>query len=137
MKALMSEVLCTCCDLSYAQDKIVLKNGTLDVEVIENSGLIFEFIYSKKELVNEKSKNEISYIIYASGRKEVCNQIFQVPVVKSMNGWEKFVTTHLASDIEGLTRMDEIAATPGREGALAFRQGYKGADYLRKPNILP
>lgn len=128
MKVFILAVLCTCCNLSYAQDKVVLKNGdSLDVKIVRITNSIIEFTYPKEEVVNEKSKKEIAYIVYASGRKEVCNQVFQVPAVKGKDDWEKVVITHLASDVEGLTRVDEVTATSGWGGALASSKGYKGA----------
>lgn len=125
---LILAVLCVCGSLSYAQDKVVLRNGeSLDVKIVRSTNTAIEFTYPKEELVNEKSKKEISYIVYASGRKEECNQTFQVPVIKGKNDWEKVIITHLASDVEGLTRVDEIAATSGWGGSLGSSMGYKDA----------
>lgn len=125
---LILAVLCVCGSLSYAQDKVVLRNGeSLDVKIVRSTNTAIEFTYPKEELVNEKSKKEISYIVYASGRKEECNQTFQVPVIKGKNDWEKVIITHLASDVEGLTQVDEIAATSGWGGSLGSSMGYKDA----------
>lgn len=125
---LILAVLCVCGSLSYAQDKVVLRNGeSLDVKIVRSTNTAIEFTYPKEELVNEKSKKEISYIVYASGRKEECNQTFQVPVIKGKKDWEKVIITHLASDVEGLTRVDEIAATSGWGGSLGSSMGYKDA----------
>lgn len=125
---LILAVLCICGSLSYAQDKVVLRNGkSLDVKIVSSTNTAIGFTYPKEELVNEKSKKEISYIVYASGRKEECNQTFQVPVIKGKNDWEKVIITHLASDVEGLTRVDEIAATSGWGGSSGSSMGYKDA----------
>ena len=128
MRVFMLAALCTCCSLSYAQDKVVLRNGdSLDIKIVKSTNSAIEFIYPKEELVNERSKKEISYIVYASGRKEACNQTFQVPIVKDKDDWKKVVVTHLVSDVEGLNRVGEITATSGWGGALASSKGYKGA----------
>lgn len=120
--------LCACSCISYAQDKVVLRTGeSIEVKVVKSTNSAIEFTYPNEELVNEKSKKEISYIVYASGRKEECNQTFQVPVIKSKDDWEKVVVTHLASDVEGLIRVDEIAATSGWGGTLGSSKGYKDA----------
>lgn len=125
---LILAVLCVYGSLSYAQDKVVLRNGeSLDVKIVRSTSTSIEYTYPKEELVNEKSKKEISYIVYASGRKEVCNQAFQVPAIKGKNDWEKVIITHLASDVEGLTRVDEIVVTSGWGGSLGSSKGYKGA----------
>lgn len=125
---LILAVLCACSSLSYAQDKVVLRNGeSLDVKIVKSTNSAIEFTYPNEDLVNEKSKKEISYIVYASGRKEKCNQTFQVPIIKSKDDWEKVVVTHLASDVEGLTRVDEISATSGWGGTLGSSKGYKDA----------
>lgn len=125
---LILAVLCVYGSMSYAQDKVILRNGeSLDVKIVRSTNTTIEFTYPKEELVNEKSKKEISYIVYASGRKEECNQTFQVPVIKGKNDWEKVIITHLASDAEGLTRVNEIAATSGWGGSLGSSMGYKDA----------
>lgn len=120
--------LCACGSLSYAQDKVVLRNGSsLDVKIVKSTNASIEFAYPGEELVNEKSKKEISYIVYASGREEECNQTFQVPVINGKDDWDKVVVTHLASDVEGLTRVGEVAATSGWGGTLGSGMGYKDA----------
>lgn len=123
--------LCACGSLSYAQDKVVLRNGSsLDVKIVKSTNASIEFTYPGEELVNEKSeksKKEVSYIVYASGRKEECNQTFQVPVINGKDDWDKVVVTHLASDVEGLTRVGEVAATSGWGGTLGSSMGYKDA----------
>lgn len=121
-------VLFAYCGLSYAQDTVVLRNGeSLNVKIVKSTNSFIEFTYPGEELINEKSKKEISYIVYANGRKEECNQKFRVPIIKGKGDWEKVVITHLASDVDGLTRVDEIAATSGWGGSFGSSVGYKNA----------
>ena len=112
----------------YAQDKVVLKNGEeLNVKVVKNDEKTIEFQYSGESMVNVKSKREIKKIVYESGREETINVGIEVPVITSADDWEKVVETYLESDVEGLTRVDEIKATSGWGGALGSSLGYKGA----------
>ena len=97
---------------AYAQDKVILKNGEeLNVKVVKNDEKTIEFQYPGETLLNVKNKREISCIIYESGRKEEINQGIEVPVITSEKDWEKVVETYMESDVEGLTRVDEIKAT--------------------------
>lgn len=113
---------------AYAQDKVILKNGEeLNVKVVKNDEKTIEFQYPGETLLNVKNKREISCIIYESGRKEEINQGIEVPVITSEKDWEKVVETYLESDVEGLTRVDEIKATSGWGGSLGSSLGYKGA----------
>ena len=113
---------------SYAQDKVFLKNGEeLNVKVVKNDEKTIEFQYSGESMVNVKSKREIKKIVYESGREETINVGIEVPVITSADDWEKVVETYLESDVEGLTRVDEIKATSGWGGALGSSLGYKGA----------
>ena len=111
-----------------AQDKIFLKNGdSLVVNIIKNTEEIVQYQYSNESLINEKSKREINYIIFSSGRKEVCKVGIEVPIITNPDDWEKVVETYLEADVAGLTRVDEIKATSGWGGAMASSLGYKGA----------
>ena len=112
----------------YAQDKVVLKNGEeLNVKVVKNDEKNIEFQYPGESMVNVKNKREIKKIVYESGREETINVGIEVPVITSADDWEKVVETYLESDVEGLTRVDEIKATSGWGGALGSSLGYKGA----------
>ena len=112
----------------YAQDKVVLKNGeVLNVKVVKNDEKTIEFQYPGESMVNVKNKREIKKIVYESGREETINVGIEVPVITSADDWEKVVETYLESDVEGLTRVDEIKATSGWGGALGSSLGYKGA----------
>lgn len=111
-----------------AQDKVVLRSGdTLNVKVKKVGTNTIEFSYANEDLVNEKSKNEVSCIIYASGRKEEFNQGIIVPKITNPSDWEKVVETYLESDVVGLTRVGELKATSGWGGSLGSSLGYKGA----------
>lgn len=112
----------------FAQDKVYLRNNTcIDVKIVKSNDKTIEYTYPDESLINEKSKKEISYIIYANGRKEECNKTFEIPIIESNKDWEKVVITYLPSDVEGLTRVDEIKATSGWGGALGSSLGYKDA----------
>ena len=113
---------------SYAQDKVILKNGEeLNVKVVKNNEKTIEFQYPGESMVNEKNKREIKKIVYESGREEIFNVGISVPEIKGEKDWEKVIETYLEADVEGLTRVDEIKATSGWGGALASSLGYKGA----------
>ena len=112
----------------YAQDKVVLKNGEeLNVKVVKNDEKNIEFQYPGESMVNVKNKREIKKIVYESGREEVINVGINVPEINSEKDWEKVIETYLESDVEGLTRVDEIKATSGWGGSLGSSLGYKGA----------
>lgn len=112
----------------FAQDTIALKNGeSIYVKITKDGSNEVEFTYPNETITNTKSKKEIAYIVFASGRREECHQGIQVPKITSPNDWEKVVVTYLESDVEGLTRVDEIKATSGWGGSLGSSIGYKGA----------
>ena len=111
---------------AYAQDKVVLKNGKeLSVKIVKNDESTIEFQYPGESLLNVKNKREIKCIIYESGRIEEVNQGIEIPIIKNEKDWEKVVETYLESDVEGLTRVDEIKATSGWGGAMGSSLGYK------------
>lgn len=116
------------CVSMYSQDKVYLRDKSyLDVKVIRSTDKAIEFTYPHEIIVNEKSKKEISYIVYGSGRREEYNQTFRVPIITGKGDWEKVIITHLASDVDGLTRVDEVAATSGWGGSFGSSVGYKNA----------
>lgn len=113
---------------SYAQDKLFLKNGEeLNVKVVKNDEKTIEFQYPGESMVNVKNKREIKKIVYESGREEDINVGINVPEIKSGDDWKKVVETYLETDVEGLTRVDEIKATSGWGGSLGSSMGYKDA----------
>ena len=111
-----------------AQDKVILKNGEeLNVKVVKNDEKVIEFQYPGEALLNVKNKREIKQIVYESGRVEEINQGIKIPVITSEKDWEKVVETYIESDVEGLTRVDQIKATSGWGGSLGSSLGYKDA----------
>lgn len=111
-----------------AQDKVVLKNGEeLNVKIVQNNSASIQFQYPNESLINEKTKREIKYIIFSSGRKEECSQGITVPTITSADDWEKVVETYTESEVEGLTHVGELKATSGWGGMMGSSMGYKGA----------
>lgn len=111
-----------------AQDKVVLRSGEeLNVKIVQNGETSIQYQFPGEEMLNEKNKREIKYIVYASGRREECSQGIEVPVIKSMNDWKKVVITYVESDVIGLKRVGEVKATSGWGGPLGSSMGYKGA----------
>ena len=112
-----------------AQDKVVLRSGEeLNVKIVQNGETSIQFQYPGEEMLNEKNKREIKYIVYASGRREECSQGIEVPVIKSKSDWKKkVVITYVESDVVGLKRVGELKATSGWGGPLGSSMGYKGA----------
>ncbi len=96
---------------SFAQDKIVLKDGTeLNVKVIESNSKCVIFTYPNEEVRNEKSKSVIDYILYASGRRE---EGIKIPTIESEKDWEKVILTTDKNDVEGLTKVKYIKVSGG------------------------
>ena len=111
-----------------AQDKVVLRSGEeLNVKIVQNGETSIQFQFPGEEMLNEKNKREIKYIVYASGRREECSQGIEVPVIKSKSDWKNVVITYLESDVVGLKRVGELKATSGWGGPLGSSMGYKGA----------
>ena len=111
-----------------AQDKVYLKNGEeLNVKIVKNDEKTIEFQYPGESMLNVKNKREIKKIVYESGREELINVGINVPIIESEKDWEKVVETYLETDVEGLTRVDEIKATSGWGGSLGSSLGYKEA----------
>lgn len=134
MKKLLFAILSLFLGMSaYAQDKVVLKNGEeLNVKVVKNDEKTIEFQYPGESMVNVKNKREIKKIVYESGREEMINVGINVPEINSEKDWEKVIETYLESDVEGLTRVDEIKATSGWGGSLGSSLGYKDAIKILK-----
>ncbi len=127
-KFLLLLFLITCSMNIFAQDTIAFKNGErIYVKITKDGSNEVEFTYPNETITNTKSKKEIAYIVFASGRREECHQGIQVPQITSPKDWEKVVVTYLESDVEGLTRVDEIKATSSWGGSLGSSIGYKGA----------
>ena len=102
-----------------AQDKVVLRSGEeLNVKIVQNGETSIQYQFPGEEMLNEKNKREIKYIMYASGRREECSQGIEVPVIKSKNDWKNVVITYVESDVIGLKRVGEVKATSGWGGHL-------------------
>lgn len=111
-----------------AQDKVVLRSGEeLNGKVVQNGETSIQFQYPGEEMLNEKNKREIKYIVYASGRREECSQGIEVPEIKGKDDWKKVVVTYVESDVIGLKRVSEQKATSGWGGSLGSSMGYKDA----------
>ena len=111
-----------------AQDKVVLRSGEeVNVKIVQSGETSIQYQFPGEELVNEKNKREIKYIVYASGRREECSQGIEVPEIKGKADWKKVVVTYVESDVVGLKRVGELKATSGWGGALGSSMGYKGA----------
>lgn len=111
---------------AYAQDTVALKNGEkLFVKVVANKEASIIFTYPGEDLQNEKSKREISYIVYASGRREEIHYGLDLPVINGEEDWEKVIETYVEADVTGLTRVQELKAKSGWGGAAGSNLGYK------------
>ena len=111
-----------------AQDRIVKRRGeTIEVNITKSTDDAVEYVYPGETVVNEVSKKSLSKIIYSSGRVEVCNTNFALPVINGKEDWKKVVVTYLESDVRGLTRVKEIKATSGWGGSLMSSVGYNDA----------
>ncbi len=118
--------LISCATFVNAQDTIALKTGEkLFVKVTANKESTVMFTYPGEDLQNEKSKREISYIVYASGRKEEIHYGLELPVINGEDDWEKVIETYVEADVAGLTRVKELKAKSGWGGAAGSNLGYK------------
>lgn len=105
-------------------DKIVMRGGdTLFVNIIRSTPDFVEFSYPNEDLINSEYKNGILQIIYKSGRIEECSAKLQLAEINGKNDWEKVIITFLESDVQGLTRVEQITATSAWGGALATGRG--------------
>ncbi len=111
-----------------AQDKIIYRNGdTLSVKIIKNTPDIVEYKYPNEDLINQEYKNALSKIIYNSGRVENCKSESNLAKVNGIEDWEKVILTTNSDDIKGLTKVGEVIGKSGWGGAMAQREGNKGA----------
>ena len=96
---------------SNAQDKVVLNTGdTLTVFVTKNTDSFIEFTYPNETTVNEKSKKEISCIIFSSGRREeIVKQSISIPKISNKSDWEKVIVTSNIDDVQGLEKVKSIS----------------------------
>ena len=114
---LISALLCGCIH-SYAQDMVVLRDGTkLEVKVVESNESDIVYIFPNEEVRNKKAKKLIEYIQYASGRKEIC-QSLTMPIIESWEDWGKVIVTTNRDDVEGLQLIESVSVSAGAGGAL-------------------
>ena len=100
--------------VSFAQDKVVLRDSTvLNVYVVEANEKSIFFTYPNESMKNEKTKNQIAYILYASGRREEFKQGIQVPVITNKDDWEKVVITSNREDVSGLEMVKSLTVSGG------------------------
>ena len=101
-----------------AQDKVVLRTGdTLTVNVTKNTETAIEFTYPNETAVNEKQKRDISFIIYASGRREeIKQQGIAIPEISGEDDWEKVVVTSNRDDVAGLSKVKSLSVSAGNGG---------------------
>lgn len=113
-KILLLSYFMLVCVASNAQDKVVLRDSTiLNVNVVEINDKSIFFSYPNETLRNEKPKNQIAYIIYASGRREEFKQSVQIPVITNSEDWEKVIVTNNREDINGLEMIQSITVSGG------------------------
>lgn len=107
-KTLLSILGCLIAVSSYSQDKLYTHKGdTLNVYIKEVNENSIKFIYPSEQSTNTLSKNAIEKIQYESGRVE---KISEKIVISSKKDWEKVVVTNLESDVQGLTKGEELKA---------------------------
>lgn len=101
----------------FAQDKVVLKDSTiLNVKVTASNDKSISYTYPNEDVVNEKAKKDIAYIIYASGRKEECSKTPSIPIIRGKEDYEKVIITHDKEDVIGLKKTEQIAVSAGNGG---------------------
>ena len=147
-----------------AQDKIVLRNGrTIEVKVQRSVENRVEYTYPGETSVYERPKSAISYILYADGRKEICDESLRVAERSSDNRasssnrtttsrvsstrnnkisndeeifWQDVKTTFMESDVNGMTRLKRISAVSNISYKDAIQQLKKKAAALGGTTIL-
>ena len=132
-KVVLSTLGCLLAVSVYSQDKLYTHKGdTLNVYVQEVNENSVKFTYPKEQIVNVFSKNIIDKIEYESGRVE---QVSEKIIINGKEDWQKVVVTNLESDIQGLTKGEELKAkakgttftSQGRVEARAFNKLRKEA----------
>lgn len=125
-KTLLLTLGCLLANLTYSQDKLYTHKGdTLNVYIQEINENSIRFTYPNEKSINTLSKNVIEKIEHQSGRTE---QVTDKIVISGIKDWEKVVITNLESDVQGLTRGEELKAkakgttftSQGRVEARAF-----------------
>ena len=118
-----------------AQDKIVLcDSSVIDAKVLESNEKSITYVFPSEDVKTQKDKSQIAYIIYSSGRKEICNESPNIPVISSKDDWEKVLITHNANDAIGLTKVKNVSAQGGNGGVFgnAEKAHEKALEKLKK-----
>jgi hypothetical protein len=140
----------------YAQDRIILRNGTtIEVHVQRSLDNRVEYTYPGETAVYERPKTAISYILYRDGRKEVCDENLRSSEgssssrsssrasssrnVRSDAGgifWEDVKTTFSEAEVRGMTRLNRISAASSISYKDAIQQLKKKAAAIGGTTIL-
>lgn len=94
--------------IAFCQDIIKThKDEVIKGKVIEVSDKEVKFQYEGESMMNTLSKNLVSEIDFESGRNQ---KISDKVIINDEKDWEKVIITNLESDVNGLTRGEEIMA---------------------------
>ncbi|MDH1602077.1 MULTISPECIES: hypothetical protein [Empedobacter] len=94
--------------IAFSQDIIKThKDEVIKGKVIEVSDKEVKFQYEGESMINTLSKNLVSEIDFESGRNQ---KISDKVIINDEKDWEKVIITNLESDVNGLTRGEEIMA---------------------------
>jgi hypothetical protein len=88
-----------------AQDKIMMRDSTLvEAKVLTVDDEKITFSYPNEDVVNEKKRGQIAYIIYSSGRREVVSKPIEAQIITDKSDWDKVVVTYNPEDVKGLIK---------------------------------
>lgn len=116
----------------YSQDKIITHRGdTLQCKVTEVTDKGVKYKFDGEDLINNISKNLVQEIKFSTGRvQKMTDKI----TINGEEDWEKVQITNLESDVEGLSRKQELMAKAS-SGWSTTNQGKmekKAMDKLKK-----
>lgn len=118
--------------LVYSQDKIYTHKGdSIICKVSEMGEKSIKYKYEGEELTNSISKNLVSQVRFANGRVQ---KVTDKVIINGESDWGKVQITNIPSDIEGLTRVEELMAK-ANSGWSTTNQGKmekKAMDKLKK-----
>ncbi|MGV1021029.1 hypothetical protein ACTS9V_15570 [Empedobacter falsenii] len=94
--------------VAFCQDVIKThKDEVIKGKVIEVNDKEVKFQYQGESMTNSLSKNLVSEINFESGRNQ---KVSEKVIINDEKDWEKVIITNLESDVNGLTRGDEMMA---------------------------
>lgn len=94
--------------IALSQDVIKThKDEVIKGKVIEVNDKEVKFQYQGESMTNSLSKNLVSEINFESGRNQ---KVSEKVIINDEKDWEKVIITNLESDVNGLTRGDEMMA---------------------------